>query len=97
MPSAASEPPPVRPILLVVGPSKRRILILRIVRETTTIAVRASGAHDAFLELPGWTTDDSIHIDCRVLAGRLPRGSVWRRFALPGGRAGQRDIDAGSR
>jgi tetratricopeptide (TPR) repeat protein len=44
MPSAATDPRPVRPILLVVGPSKRRILILRVVRETTAIAVCASDA-----------------------------------------------------
>jgi hypothetical protein len=44
MPSAAPELHPVEPILLVVGLSKGRILILRIVRETTAIAVRASVA-----------------------------------------------------
>jgi hypothetical protein len=35
------EPRPVGPILLVVGLPDSRILILRIVRETTAITVRA--------------------------------------------------------
>jgi hypothetical protein len=47
MPSAHSELQPVTPILLVISLPKRRILILRIVCETTMIAVRASAADDA--------------------------------------------------
>jgi hypothetical protein len=47
MPAAVAHLRPVRPILLVVGLPESRILILRIVRETTAITIRANGPRDA--------------------------------------------------
>src|SRR5262245_51091744 len=93
MPAAAAEPRPVGPILLVVGLSNSRILILWIDRETTAIAVRATGAHDASPAILSWTSDVSIVLDRRFSAGRLPRGDVFEPPALLGRRSRARDID----
>jgi hypothetical protein len=42
MPAVVALPNPVEPILLVAGIADSRILILRIVRKTTAITVRAT-------------------------------------------------------
>jgi hypothetical protein len=60
MRAGAADPHRVGSILLVVGLSERRILNLRIVRETTAMTVRANSAPEPTPQSLDWLLDDSI-------------------------------------